>query len=137
MRRNVTLPLLMAILMLLTVGAVYAAVSGHSHKRIDGERSHPALRVSGHVVGLFPGAKRKLRVRISNRSRRALTVTALRVRVSPGRRKCPPKALSVGRFRHRLVVPGKSSRRVTLSVALRASAPDACQRARFPLRFYT
>jgi hypothetical protein len=127
--------------MLPVIGSAFAAVSSQLRKRTTGQgqaRQHgePALQVSGQVAGLFPGARRRLQVRIHNRSPRTVTVRSVSVRVRSPRRGCPRAALRIGRFHGRLVLRGHSSRRIALPVALRAKAPDACQRVRFPLRFF-
>jgi hypothetical protein len=86
---------------------------------------------------LFPGAKRPLRVRISNHSRFAIKVTRIRVRVKPDRThvSCPPdEYVRKTRFTKSIRVRPRRSRRVRLAIRLLYSAPDACQGAAFPLR---
>lgn len=87
--------------------------------------------------GLFPGARRPLRLRISNPNRFAIMVTRIGVRVKRDltHTSCPPrdyvrKTRSTGSVR----VRGKSSRRISLDIRLLYRAPDACQGAAFPLR---
>jgi hypothetical protein len=89
--------------------------------------------------GLFPGAKRPLRLRIRNPNRFAIKVTKVRVRIRrdlkhPG---CYPRRyLRATRLREPVRVSAKNIRRTRtrLKIRMRMSAPDACQRAVFPLR---
>jgi hypothetical protein len=96
-----------------------------------------AFSLRATARGLFPGAKRPLRVRISNHRRFAIKVTRIRVRVKPDRThmSCPPdKYVRKTRFTKPIRVRPRRSRRVRLAIKLLYSAPDACQGAAFPLR---
>jgi hypothetical protein len=89
--------------------------------------------------GLFPGARRPLRLRIRNPNRFAIKVTKVRVRIRRDLRhpRCYPKRyLLTTRFRKPVRVPAKDVRRTRtrLKIKMRVRAPDACQRAVFPLR---
>lgn len=87
--------------------------------------------------GLFPGAKKPLRVKITNHSRFAIKVTRIHVRVKRDRThmSCPPREYVRKSGRARSIKVGrKKSRRVKLAVKLLYSAPDGCQGAAFPLR---
>lgn len=99
-------------------------------------RRGPALALRGSVAGLYPGARRPLRVRIRNRRPFPVRVLALRARVvGGGRRGCTRKYLVVAPRRLRLRVPPRRARSVLLRVTMRRSAPDACKRAVFRLAF--
>jgi hypothetical protein len=101
--------------------------------------SKNGFRMRARARGLFPGAKRPLRLRISNPNRFAIKVTTVRVRIRrdlkhPG---CYPRRyLRATRLREPVRVPPRSIRRTRtrLTIKMRVSAPDACQRAVFPLR---
>jgi len=100
-----------------------------------GPRVRPPLRVTGGLRSLYPGARRPLPLVVwSNRGFR-IRIVSLRVRVGNARRGCGRKYLRVRRFRRRLVVPPHGFRTVDLPVTMLPSAPDACKRAVFPLRF--
>ena len=86
--------------------------------------------------GLFPGAKRPLRLRISNPNRFAIKVTrvGVRVRRDPSHMSCPPRDyVRKTRLTKSIRVRPRSSRRVRLAIKLLYSAPEACQGAAFPL----
>jgi hypothetical protein len=98
-------------------------------------RVRPALKVTGGLRFLYPGARRPLPLVIrSNRGFR-IRVVSLTVRVGNARRGCGHRYLKVGRFRRKLVVPPHGFRTLVLPVTMLRSAPDACKRASFPLRF--
>jgi hypothetical protein len=108
------------------------------------------IRFAGSAVGgtrafslravarrLYPGGKRPLRVKISNRSRFPIKVTRIRIRVKRDRTHaaCPPRRyVRKTRLRKPIRVARRRSRRVRLAIRLRYKAPDACQGAVFPLR---
>jgi hypothetical protein len=89
--------------------------------------------------GLFPGARRPLRLRIRNPSRFAIKVTKVRVQIRRdlSRPRCYPRRyLRATRLREPVRVPAESMRRTRtrLEIRMKVSAPDACQHAVFPLR---
>jgi hypothetical protein len=91
------------------------------------------------VQGLFPGARRPLHLRIRNPNRFAIKVTEVRVHIRRDLRRprCRPRRyLRATRLREPVRVPANSIRRTRtrLAIRMKASAPDACQRAVFPLR---
>src|SRR5918992_591032 len=76
--------------------------------------------------GLFPGAKRPLRVKISNHSRFPIKVTRIRVRVKRDRTHafCPPRRyVRKTRLRKPIRVARRRTRRVRLAIKLRYKAP--------------
>jgi hypothetical protein len=101
--------------------------------RKAGPRARPALRVSGGLRFLYPGAHRRLPLVVhSNRGFR-IRVVSLTVRIGNARRGCGRKYLKVGRLRRPFVVPPHGFRTLQLPVTMLRSAPDACKRAAFPL----
>ena len=98
-------------------------------------RTRPALSVSGGLRFLYPGAHRRLPLVVrSNRGFR-IRVVSLTVRVGNARRGCGREYLRVDRLRGSFVVPPHGFRTLDLPVTMARSAPDACKRAVFPLRF--
>jgi hypothetical protein len=134
---------------LLAVCAGLVAVAGSAHAlatrgAADRDRRSTAvvartpadagLRVTGRVRGLlYPGVRRRLRVRVTNRRRHPVIVTEVRAGVTRASRGCPRRTLALGRFRGRLRVGARRSRRLDLPARLRATAPDSCQAAVFRL----
>ena len=86
------------------------------------------------MAGLRPGVPQRLRVRAANRTKRLLWLTSAAARVRDASPGCPASVLSVRPYRGRLKLRPRGVRTLALGVLLGAEAPDACQRARFPLR---
>ena len=127
--------LLSAVAALALAALLVVALAQSSAPGKAGPRVRPALRVTGGLRSLYPGARKRLPLVVwSNRGFR-IRVVSLTVRVRNARRGCGRRYLRVGRFRRRLVVPPHGFRTVELPVTMLPSAPDACKRAVFPLKF--
>jgi hypothetical protein len=132
---------LLVVVALASGGVAYAALSdgrdGNAAKPAEASHaSASAIRVSGHVNGLFPGARKGLRLKMRNGSRRWAVVRAVKADVTAGTVGCPPRYLStvpkdLGSPRIR---PHKT-RRIGVRIRMWPGAPDSCQGVRFPLRF--
>ncbi|MDQ4145215.1 MAG: hypothetical protein M3198_16040 [Actinomycetota bacterium] len=97
----------------------------------------PRFKITGSVLGLTPGKRSSLRLRVVNNNRFAIRVKSLAVRASgaPGGL-CSSAALQIPkRKKVSLRVPAKTTAIATYPVALRRDAASACQLARWPLRF--
>jgi len=104
------------------------AVTGTSPTR-------PAVSIRGGLAGLYPGATRRVRLRVENRSPRAVTVTSLRARALDAGRGCRAANLETGRKRIRLRLRGGTTERVRYRIGMDPDAGDRCQGARFPIRY--
>jgi hypothetical protein len=98
-------------------------------------RARPALTVSGGVRSLFPGVHTRLPLVVWSNRGFWIRVVSLRVGVGNARPGCGRAYLRIGRFHRKLVVPPDGFRTLDLPVTMLPSAPDACKRAVFPLRF--
>jgi hypothetical protein len=98
-------------------------------------RARHALTVSGGVRSLFPGAHSRLPLVVRNNRGFRIRMVSLTIRIRKARAGCGPRYLRVGRFRRSLVVPPHGFRTLDLPVTMLATAPDACKRAAWPLRF--
>jgi hypothetical protein len=109
-----------------------AAASGHGVAR---------LRIkSKPVLGLYPGATRKLTLMVHNRDRRrSVLVYRLRVRnTATSRRGCAasPRNLAIRQYAGRpFAIPPRGTRRVVVRLAMPYTVANACQRALFRLRY--
>jgi hypothetical protein len=117
-----------AVVVAFGAAAAIGALGGKSKAR-------SGFRLTGHVTGLYPGEHKRLVIVVRNRGRKALRVRSITTRVRDASRACPRRNLHVPRWRGRLRVKGHRSRRVKVTVWLRADSPSACQGARFRLVF--
>jgi hypothetical protein len=132
---------LLVLLALASGGVAYAALAQGHHGTAakPAQASHAGasdVRVSGHVSGLFPGARKGLRLEVRNGSRRWAVVRAIRADVAAGATGCPPRYLSTVAkdLAYPRIRPHKT-RRIGVRVRMWPAAPDACQGVKFPLRF--
>jgi hypothetical protein len=119
----------------LLAGAVlaYAEISTRSGPDPAGVSKRIHLR--GQVKGLYPGESKTLRVRIKNESGIPLIARRMDTRVRAAGPGCNPSNLAVGKLRRHRLIPPHRQRRVAVQVAMLPKAPEACQAAKFPLRF--
>lgn len=93
--------------------------------------------VRGRVRKLYPGARKSMTVRVRNPHGYGIVVRSLGVRVRKsdhagcGRRWVRPKRV----VRLSMLVPAHGRARASFPIRMRAAAPDACQGARWRLRF--
>jgi hypothetical protein len=123
----VALPLLLALVAFAGVGA-----GAGSH---PAPVPQPAIGLSGHVAGLYPGAAKSFRVSVANRTRRRWVVHLVKAVPGAPNRRCPAESLKLVPYRGALELPPRARRSVSLRAAMRFDVPDACQGARFPLTF--
>ena len=116
--------------MLALAGGVAAGSAG-PHKRAD----RGGFVIGGHVVGLYPGAQKRLVLLIRNRLRRPLRIRSITGRVRDASRRCPGSYLRVGRFRGSLRLAPRETREAVVAVRMARTAPPACQGAVFRLVF--
>jgi hypothetical protein len=121
------LPVLLALSL-----AAWAAGVGPGGKR---KKPSAAIVVTGSVKGLYPGARRRMRLQVRNRLDVRMKLTSLTVLVRDARWNCRGANVRVGRFRGRLLLPARRRRALTLVVSMPKAAPDPCQGAAFRLVF--
>ena len=100
-------------------------------------KSIPQFKIKGKVKGLYPGARKKLTLSVTNTQRYRIKITSLRVKVrnsnKPG---CEAKWIRPKKtMRVALLVPRRAKIRVSYPVRMSKKAPNACQGARWILRF--
>ena len=118
----------------LLAGAVfaYAAHDAQSGHNAPAPKQH--FQVRAHVRGLYPGASKNLKVRIKNHTGRRVRVTKLRVLVRRASNGCRRSSLHAHRPRREFRLQPHSGRTMKVGVAMRRSAPNACQGRKFRLR---
>ena len=116
---------------LVLLGAAFASAKGGALVDAFGGSSAPQPRsasnatvrvaVGGHVVGLYPGAARKMRTTVRNGYDHPVRLRSIKVKVGPGASGCAARNLRVGQIRHgRRVVPRRHSATVGLRVRMSA-----------------
>ena len=93
------------------------------------------LRVSGHISGLYPGARKSMRVTVRNGLDYPVRLLWVRADAAHAGPRCPGATVITGTARPRVRIRPHAARAVGLSIAMRGDAPNACQAATFPLRF--
>lgn len=92
--------------------------------------------IAGDVGGLFPGAVKPLSLLVSNPFPDPIRVVSLSTTVgTPDRAGCTATVLTVSGLGSPVDIPPGQSRPVGVDVTMAATAPDACQGARFPLTY--
>jgi hypothetical protein len=118
---------------LVAVGA--AAVAAHAVAALRTGLVAKSFSISGHVVGLTPGAHAALPLRIRNPWPWRIRVKSVAVYVEPSGHPCPVQSLQIRGFTGSLAVRPRSTRVLVLPVGLAATAPTDCQGATFALTF--
>ncbi len=95
----------------------------------------PSFRVTGSVKGLYPGERLALRAKVRNPYGFAIEVVRVRAKVTSPVATCPRSAIKVTTWRSSRIVKAHGTRRVTLRVTMRRTAPDTCQGVRFALSY--
>jgi hypothetical protein len=131
---------LLVVIALAACGAAYAAFSDGQRRdaaAVAAKASTSKVSASGHLGGLFPGARKSIHAELRNHSRRRWAVVrTVRADVQGGAPGCSPdnvstvpKELSYPRIRPR------KTRRIGVRIRMWQGAPDACQGVTFPLRY--
>jgi hypothetical protein len=137
----------LSVLALLTIAvsipaALFAdrAPAGWQLAYVSSHGSGPVRISSNHISGLYPGAKRKLTLTLHNFDR-AHSVVVRRVRVREVRttkRGCAPSRRNL-RIRqsglHDFRIRARGTRTITVVLTMPNTVADACQQARFKLRY--
>jgi len=131
------LALVLVLLASLAQAAEY--IAPHLQGRPSGSSlivNRPAVfTVKGHSKGFYPGRKRPMRVTVRNPNPFPIVVTRVTASVKSVTSGCPIGSVKVKRWRGRARVSARGHRRVKLVVRMLPRTPDACQGARFRLRF--
>lgn len=92
------------------------------------------MLLSGRARGLYPGAWKAMRMTVRNPTRAQIVLMRVRARAESVAG-CPGGMVRIRPFRGERPVPPGGRIRIRMVVQLSTAAPDACQGARFPVRF--
>jgi hypothetical protein len=113
-------------------GPKSASTNGQGNGQANG---HQDFVVSGQVENLRPGGSRPMVLTVQNPNSVAIRVTSLTVTASAASSACPASSLTLPQWTGSLLVPKNGTAAVTVDVALKATAPNACQGSRWPLAY--
>ena len=101
-----------------------------------GVAASPRFRISGHVTGLYPGARTRLRLTLRNPNPYAIKVSRIRTSVQvPARSSCAARSIKVKRFTGSRRIAPRAVVRVKVNVSMRAKVPNACAGQRYRLTY--
>jgi len=120
-----------------SAGLVYAQGGTNPGGAIQSAATKPSptLSVKGSASRLYPGGTVVLPLKVRNRTRYPIALRRLKVRVRSANGGCPASLLRVERFRPRAALRARKTATLKVRVKLSPAAPDACQRAKFPLSY--
>jgi hypothetical protein len=124
----------LALLLAVVVVAAGASTLWHRDEAAGTAMVRHRMRLSGRVQGLFPGASKRMRVIVRNPTRVRIVLMRVRARAQDvvG---CPGSHVRIRPFRGKRPVPPRGRIVIRMRVRLSPTAPDACQGARWPVRF--
>lgn len=119
------------------VGRGFGEVAPHATPTSTPSFDSPGtFTIAGAANGLYPGLTKPLTLLVTNPQHFPIVVTSLIVTVHNASLGCTAANISVTPFSGTLSVGSQASASVTLHITLAHQAPDACQGAVFPLRYF-
>lgn len=94
-----------------------------------------AVKIKGKIENLYPGRSAKIKLRLHNRTDRPLRVKKIRAKVGSAGPGCSAKNLKTKSKKLNRRIPPRATRKAKLPISMSANAADACQGAKFPLRY--
>jgi hypothetical protein len=126
---------LIAAIAALAAAAIVSAQPSSPKFAPERAKAKPAVSIRGHVGGLFPGATKPLRLKLRNRTARPVVIKSVLAKVRRAAPGCSKRNLVVKKKRLRRRIRGGAGGRAKLKVSMVADAADACQGAKFKLRY--
>jgi hypothetical protein len=130
--RTTTIAIVVAVV-LAVVGLAFAAPGPHA-----ASAKKPHLVLKGHVTNLWPGATRAMSVSVKSPYPYKVAVRSIRMKVRGGKGPlgtCPASAIAIKKWRGKLTIKPRGSKRVVLVVTMKQNAPNSCQGALLPVTF--
>jgi hypothetical protein len=99
--------------------------------------SKPKFTVRGSVKGLYPGVRKPLKLKVKNPQRYPIKVKSLQIKVGrSNKRGCKPRWIKPKKkVRTSLLIPARARAFASYPVTMPKKAPNACQGARWKLKF--
>ena len=99
------------------------------------ERSAPEIAVRGKVKGLYPGGTRTMKIGVQNRLDRGVRLVSVRSRPQDASGACSRSNIRIEQFKGSQAIAAHRRTRVRVQATMTPEAIDACQGARFPIKF--
>ncbi len=118
--------------------ATLATLSAAAAIAASGSQAHAARRtlsLSGHVVGLYPGASHRMTILVRNRGRRPVRLRWITTHVGAANARCSGENVKVAPYHGRRRIAAGRSIHVNVAVLMKRGSPSGCQGGTFPLSF--
>ena len=102
------------------------------------ERAKPKqkpLKIKGKVAGLTPGQTTPFTVTVRNNLKHRIQLRSVRAIIGDASAACPGTLLTIKKVRTSKALRARKTRRVPMTVTMSRAATNACQNARFPVRY--
>ncbi len=93
------------------------------------------LKVKGKVEGLIPGETAPFTVTVRNNLKHRIKLRSVKAKVADASPACPGTLLSVPKVKTGKALRARKTRRVRMQATLAREATNACQNAKFPVRY--
>lgn len=138
--RNTTLLALLALTAAIAAVATGDAFARWGSARTEGTGGGHVRITSNRVVGLYPGARRRLLLMLHNTDRRrSISIAGVRVStVATSKRGCKPSRRNLRIRPYRgpaFTIRPRNTRRLSLQLSMPNTVASACQSAVFKLRY--
>ena len=126
-----------AALAFVSLAGIAVASAGPNRGVAGSDATRPmSFRVRGHVTGLYPGARKQMRVTIRNPFPYAIEVTLVKAYADDPVPGCSGSMVRVRRYRQAVRIDAGRLAVLRVRIRMRRATPDACQGVRFPLTFH-
>ena len=99
------------------------------------QQKRKPLKVTGAVQGLTPGDTTPFEVRVRNNLKHRIKLRSIAAQVTDANPACPSTLLRVPRIRTGKALRARRTRRIQMRATLSDEASNACQSAKFPVRY--
>ena len=103
-------------------------------QHVPSQKKKP-LKVKGKVQGLTPGVTTPFTVTVRNNLKHRIKLRSIKAKVADASPACPRTLLRVPKVRTGKALRARKTRRVQMQATLSREATNACQNARFPVRY--
>jgi hypothetical protein len=99
------------------------------------QQKRKPLKVKGKVEGLTPGETAPFTVTVRNNLKHRIKLRSVEAKVADANPACPRTLLRVPKVKTGKALRARKTRRVRMQATLAREASNACQSAKFPVRY--